>query len=564
MGIERFFKSINSLYKNQFIKPIYENDKISHFYFDFNSIIHKVSSNIINDLNNLLLYSLIYKYSDYNGIDKDMLLSDYDDIIKRYNFKYKINDFYKNIQYIKDKLLNQIIYQEIFNDIKYNLSFYPNCKLVYIGIDGVPSVGKMIEQQDRRYKGHIMGRIEKLLREKYKFELNNNKFDLTNLYNEYEYLNLKFSFDKNNISPSTDFMIDFINELKIKKSKNKFGNINLIISDFNEKGEGEKKIIVHIKKNCNVKIDNIIIYSPDADMIIMSMILDHSIWILRHEQSDSTDAIIDITNIKKEFTPTLDIAYIFSVFGDDFIPKIEWINVTKHIGMILNEYKKMNIRIIDNGKVNFENLQKFFSQIKKFETTFKPSKNRFDNNIIVLNNRSFKYYNELNDIEKLIRKYSPQYHERTENEINIPALEYYKAMSWKYNYYFLDDETLNDYYYPFDDAPTLDTLINFKNFDEIKLNKYKTTDIKPIEQLCFISPMNISKYVQNQKINEIFANKLYKLMKIDLPIIKLLKDNKINIDDIFNCKNARYLNKCDLNFKIILFEEFKNLISKNS
>jgi hypothetical protein len=299
MGIERFFKSINSLYKNQFIKSIYKNDKISHFYFDFNSVIHKVSSNIINDLNNLLLYSLIYKYSDYNGIDKDMLLSDYDDIIKRYNFKYKINDFYKNIQYIKDKLLNQIIYQEIFNDIKYNLSFYPNCKLVYIGIDGVPSVGKMIEQQDRRYKGHILGRIEKLLREKYKFELNNNKFDLTNLYNEYEYLNLKFSFDKNNISPSTDFMIDFINELKIEKSKNKFGNINLIISDFNEKGEGEKKIIVHIKKNCNVKIDKIIIYSPDADMIIMSMILDHSIWILRHEQSDSTDAIIDMTNIKK-------------------------------------------------------------------------------------------------------------------------------------------------------------------------------------------------------------------------------------------------------------------------
>ena len=558
MGIERFFKSINSLYKNQFIKSIYIDQKITHFYFDFNSVIHKVSNNVINNLNDMLLYSLIYKYADSSEINKDMLVIDFNDEIKKYKnlSNYKINDFYKNITYIKDKLVFDIIYDEIFKDIRYNLNFYPNCKFVYIGIDGVPSVGKMIEQQDRRYKGYLMSQINKLIKDKYKFELNNNKFDFTNLYNEYEYLDLKFSFDKNLISPCTDFMVDFINKLK----KEKFENSDLEISDFNEKGEGEKKIIVHIKKHRLID-DNIIIYSPDADMIIMSMILEHSIWILRHEQSDSTDAIINISSIKKEFTPCEDIAYIFSVFGDDFIPKIEWINVTKHIGMILTEYKKMNTRIIETGKVNFLNLQKFFRQIKKLETSFIHSKNRFNHPIEVVNYRSFKYYNELNDIEKLTKQYTPEY---IEDENTIPPLEYYKAMNWKYRYYFLDDETVNDYYYPFDDAPTIDALINYdinKNIDLIKLDSYKTTEISPIEQLCFISPICVSEYVKNQKINKLLADKLFKLMKVELPNVFLNKKGDININEIFNCKNARYLNKCDLNFNIIKFSNFKKFLN---
>jgi len=229
--------------------------------------------------------------------------------------------------------------------------------------------------------------------------------------------------------------------------------------------------------------------------------------------------------------------------------------------MILNEYKKMNIRIIEGDKVNFLNLQKFFIQIKKLETSFVHSKNRFNNPIEVVNYRSFKYYNELNDIEKLTKQYTPEY---TEDENTIPPLEYYKAMNWKYRYYFLDDETINDYYYPFDNAPTIDSLINYdinKNIDLIKLDSYKTTEISPIEQLCFISPICVSEYVKNQKINKLLADKLYKVMKIELPNVFLNNKENINIDEIFNCKNARYLNKCDLNFNIITFESFKKLLN---
>ena len=546
MGIERFFKSINSLYSNKIIKPIYQNNSITHFYFDFNSMIHKNSQKVINELNDLLLDSLIYKYSEQSGMDKDLVIDDFNDINKLYKINIGIESFYKETNKID---VYSLISECIFSDIKKYLAFYPNCKLLYIGIDGVPSVGKMVEQQDRRYKGHIMSKISKILIEKYKYLLDNNNFDFTNIYNEYEYLQLKFSFDKSLISPQTDYMIQFINLLK----KQNFG-LDVIISDFDEIGEGEKKIVKYIKKY-NKKDDKIIIYSPDADMIIMSMILPYHINILRHEQSDSRDDIIDIQSIREVFNPVEDIAYIFSVFGDDFIPKIEWVNVQHHLKKILEEYKKLAISIIENSIVNLKNLQLFFKSIKKFEYDFKKSGNPFNDILKPINNKSYPYYNEINNVEKLIREYKPEY----EDEINtIPPKDYYIAMLWKFNYYFLDDESQNDFFYPFKNAPLIDELINFSNFDQIVLN-FRTTDILPIDQLCFISPINVSKYVEKQKINKVLADNLFKLMKINIPTLEL-KNNIININELFDCKNARYLNKCHMKFKIIKFYEFKSLL----
>ena len=285
------------------------------------------------------------------------------------------------------------------------------------------------------------------------------------------------------------------------------------------------------------------------------MILPFHINILRHEQSAARDDIIDIQSIREVFNPVEDIAYIFSVFGDDFIPKIEWVNVQHHLKKILEEYKKLGIRIIENNKVNLKNLQLFFKSIKKFEYDFKKSGNPFNDILKPINNKSYPYYNELNNAEKLIREYKQEY----EDEINtVPAKDYYTAMLWKFNYYFLDDESHNDFYYPFKNAPLIDELINFSNFDKIVLN-FKTTEILPIDQLCFISPINVSKYVEKQKINKVLADNLFKLMKINVPELEL-KNDIININELFDCKNARYLNKCHMKFKIINFYEFKSLL----
>ena len=64
----------------------------------------------------------------------------------------------------------------------------------------------------------------------------------------------------------------------------------------NEKGEGEFKILDYILNN---NLDDVIIYSPDADMILLSSILPHDIYILRYDQQQNIDYIMS-TDIFKQ------------------------------------------------------------------------------------------------------------------------------------------------------------------------------------------------------------------------------------------------------------------------
>ena len=84
-------------------------------------------------------------------------------------------------------------------------------------------------------------------------------------------------------------MKEMIKHLKSKKFEEKIKNvqnsdIKYIVSDINEFGEAEKKIIDFINKSKISK--NLTIYSPDADMILLAMLLKNidNIKILRLDQ----------------------------------------------------------------------------------------------------------------------------------------------------------------------------------------------------------------------------------------------------------------------------------------
>lgn len=72
-----------------------------------------------------------------------------------------------------------------------------------------------------------------------------------------------------------------------------------IISDIDDTGEGEFKIIDYIYKN---KIKDFVIYSPDADLIVLSMIAwsnntKSKIKILRFEQNTEILNVIHINTL---------------------------------------------------------------------------------------------------------------------------------------------------------------------------------------------------------------------------------------------------------------------------
>ena len=70
MGIEKFFNTLKSSYNLKLIREYNHthNKSTDILFFDFNSIIHKISSNVTSDLNYLykfqnLLWQNLYKLS---------------------------------------------------------------------------------------------------------------------------------------------------------------------------------------------------------------------------------------------------------------------------------------------------------------------------------------------------------------------------------------------------------------------------------------------------------------------------------------------------------------------
>lgn len=301
MGIERFFNSISQQY--QIVTNItfpYQKINTQKLFFDFNSIIHTVNKN-----NNVI-----------ENVKKQLLFI----------------------------LTN---------------NFFPNIKLLYIGLDGVPSKSKMIEQRHRRYMGEYFNIMKK------------------KITGESE------KWSKNNISPGTKFMHQLSLELKSKSFYQKIKTIQpsletFIISDIYETGEAEMKIFKYIHN-----YDDIVIYSPDADVILLSLLLPNNVTILRHDQQESEHHdypaynIINIEQLKESIYQYVqnkitidrkklikDIVFIFTIFGDDFLPKIESYDVKNDIDLILNKYiyVKTNCQeYLINNNLN----KKFFIKLLK-------------------------------------------------------------------------------------------------------------------------------------------------------------------------------------------------------
>ena len=253
MGIEKLFSTVNRTFNiittidmdnsdgsnsNTFLN----NSK--YLLLDFNSIIHHTSSKLIEELNQSRS-----KNSDY----KNLSINDIEWMIIR-----EVNNFMISI-------LEKINLDKLSS--------------VYVALDGVPTFSKIQEQKKRRFVGDF---VEKLL----------------------ENYSLPVTWSKNNISPGTVFMEKIHQYLANIKSitKNKLiKNSDMILepkdyefytkikhfeySDTYIEGEGEMKIydlISVLPKN-----ENILFYSPDADVILLSMISKHSnnIQVLKYDQN---------------------------------------------------------------------------------------------------------------------------------------------------------------------------------------------------------------------------------------------------------------------------------------
>lgn len=190
----------------------------------------------------------------------------------------------------------------------------------------------------------------------------------------------EIKWNRNKITPGTGFMnklVAYLNDEKIQnKIKNGRPNLEIIISDMYEVGEGEKKIVNYINKYLKNTGNNIMIYSPDADMILLCMLLPvNKLYMLRHnaestkKENKNIYDLIDIKMLKNNIgyyinnNPQFskgnfdmdkinkDIVCLSTLFGNDFVPKIETLNVKRGFQSIMDAYLKtlMNLKNHDNN-----------------------------------------------------------------------------------------------------------------------------------------------------------------------------------------------------------------------
>ena len=357
MGIERFFKTVQqqnitrySVWQIDINKRI----KTNILLIDFNSIVHVASQQVISELNRLYL---------------DNILKNKSPLIYLQPYGFQQTPTRKELGNLDlDRLITQRVVNSVASIIT-ELTVSDELKLVYLAIDGVPSKAKMIEQKNRRYLSEIVNRIKSDL-------LENNKGSMEKMY---EYEKNRIVWDKANITPGTKYMHKLYLKLTSDKILNRFKKLvpsleKWIVSSQYDPGEGEKKVINYIYHHCQPD-QNVTIYSPDSDVTLLALLMvpsrfgytgmDH-LNVIRHNQQTNGYEGIGINILAESIHHWIsqrrkgldrdqminEVVFLFTVFGNDFLPRIQSIDIRNDFNLILDRYSNIHNPIITKDDVN--------------------------------------------------------------------------------------------------------------------------------------------------------------------------------------------------------------------
>ena len=311
---------------------------------------------------------------------------------------------------------NEEIYKETCELINQMLELIKPKSLLMIALDGVSPIAKISDQFKSRYSKS--------------FTKSND--ELTEFLNQL-HLEKKNTFNRNEISPCTEFMLNFEKYLdnyiqqKIKEKANIWKDITIILSGTNVPGEGEYKIMEEIReeklknkdKDKN-KSENKrhCIFSGDADFIILSLLI-HEPNIVLLKRGTSTKSgneynyeftkennltyfneliyisvlreYLDIefcklkTKIKFEYNIERlydDFAFLCFFFGNDFIPALMTLDTDGNVfEFVINSYKnsiqKFNDYLTNDGMINYNNFKIFINELSLRESEYLNSKYDF-------------------------------------------------------------------------------------------------------------------------------------------------------------------------------------------
>jgi len=341
---------------------------IKTFYMDFNSNVYSAVA-LVEDAMNSILYEIILGKKEFSEYVKNKATSIHF-TLKKYK---DVNDFKKfRNENIQDIVVDVVV--DITKDILINSCNFEEVEYVYIAFDGIPQMGKVFEQRKRRYLRYIESGLKQKIFNEYKHTLPQERiiFEENRLHLD-------------EITSDETFMKNIYNKIK----ELKFDHVKeFVISGIDEYGEGEKKIFDDfVKRNID---ENCVISSPDGDLFILELLLMSKIkmkskmYIIVYKNKEEflyTDirnvhqSIIEYIDFSKDNEVEIinDVIFLFTLFGNDFIPKIDYMSIKRDfVSIILRVYKtyledKNDYIIKDGTKINYNSLRKIFERYLRIE-----------------------------------------------------------------------------------------------------------------------------------------------------------------------------------------------------
>jgi len=347
-----------------------------------------------------------------------------------------------------------------------NIIATTNTKNVFIAVDGVAPLGKIHQQRQRRYK--------------YKTE---DYHDICPMSIE--------------LTPGSSYMKRL--HILLKKYCTKH---NYIYSSCYENDEGEHKLIHYIRK---IKtIQNVVIYGLDADLLFLSLTINHNTVVMREKQY--FDNIIDTQNtynyvsintlknkIKSFNIPVNDFIILCFLIGNDFIPSILSLHIKKNgISHLIKAYTIVNTPLTINNTVNIITLKNIFIELQKLT---------HEHNYFKYNHKNISNFGNKYNYYKYYLNSSASYTHLIPDMVN----QYISSIEWIYQYYF-NECICKEFSYKYYAPPLISDIIQYYP-SNITFNKTSLT-MTPTEQLIIVIPTHLLNKVIDEEdiVNSIISH----------------------------------------------------------
>lgn len=393
---------------------------------------------------------------------------------------------------------------------------------MYIMIDGVAPRAKINQQRERRYKSYFLK------------TLSNPSSDTV-------------QWDSNKITPGTGFMSKLRKALDVFKHEcSSIYDSKLYISDSDQCGEGEHKMMKYITENLSKSTDKLFIYGLDADLIMLSLmnVARDNITLIRDntfngklKDSERTFTYLDIQQLgsaihqellclykehNKQGTMQLiknklisDYIFLCFMLGNDFVEhlpsliirengvniltKCYMTSMGKFEGYLVDDTKslcdRLNLQLYVDILGQLSSCEDYF--FKKIYSAYKGDGITYKDTPI--DNVEVKSLHFLK--EDVIRYNQDGYKQRYYkyygiSEINEACKDYIEGLHWILGYYNNHDHSNWTWYYKHHATPFVSDIYSFlkKNTKQMCNFLKETVSLKPskpnttLEQLCMVLP----------------------------------------------------------------------------